>query len=89
MLDRYHLPVWTEYSPEQLCKPMKSDKKRAGDMISFIMLRRIGDFFYSRKRSRQDHRTGIKASAGGTGDQSCSTADGTGAFKAILERMQC
>ena len=53
MLERYHLPVWTEYSPEQLCKPMKSDKKRAGDMISFIMLRRIGECFAKKMKIQE------------------------------------
>lgn len=63
MLERYHLPLWTEYSPEQLCEPMKSDKKRAGDTISFILLRRIGECF-SKKMKIQEMETAVFGAMG-------------------------
>lgn len=63
MLERYHLPVWTDYTPEQLCKPMKSDKKRNGDTISFIMLRRIGECF-AKKMKIQELENAVEETMG-------------------------
>ena len=45
MLERYELPTTTDYSAEQLIGPMKADKKRSGNTVSFILLREIGQCF--------------------------------------------
>ncbi len=63
MLKRYELPVWTEYSPEQLCQFMRSDKKRSGDNISFILLHRIGECF-SKKMKVQEMEEVVKKTMG-------------------------
>ena len=42
MVTRYHLPVQTEYTADQLCRAALSDKKRNGSSINLILPERIG-----------------------------------------------
>lgn len=45
LLSRYSLPTTAEVSAEQLTDIMLYDKKRRGDEINLVMLRKIGDSF--------------------------------------------
>ena len=63
MLQRYELPVWTDYRAAELVEPMKTDKKRNGDTISFILLSRIGECF-ARKMTILEMEETVKAVMG-------------------------
>jgi len=43
LIKRYHLPVRSDVAPEQLFAAMRKDKKRTGDRIRFVFLKRLGE----------------------------------------------
>jgi len=43
LIKRYHLPVSSDVAPEQLFAAMRKDKKRTGDKIRFVFLKRLGE----------------------------------------------
>ena len=45
LLDKYSLPLYSEFSPEDLARECTFDKKRSGNTISLIKIRNIGDCF--------------------------------------------
>ncbi len=45
LLKRCGMPTVCEFSTEQLCDAILMDKKRSGDSISVVLLKRIGDSF--------------------------------------------
>ena len=66
MLERYELPTTTDYSAEQLIGPMKADKKRSGNTVSFILLREIGQCF-SRKMTINEMDEAVREILGDEG----------------------
>lgn len=45
LLEKYSLPIYSDFSPSELAKECIFDKKRSGNVISFIKIRSIGDCF--------------------------------------------
>ncbi len=45
LLKKYSLPLYSEFSPSDLARESTFDKKRSGNIISFIKIRSIGDCF--------------------------------------------
>ena len=66
MLERYELPTTTDYCAEQLIGPMKTDKKRSGNTVSFILLREIGQCF-SRKMTIDEMDEAVRGILGDEG----------------------
>lgn len=43
LLEKYQLPTWAEFDPEKVLQILKMDKKRAGNTMNFILLKKIGE----------------------------------------------
>ena len=43
LLERFGLPIFTHHTAAELCKAALSDKKRAGDTVSLILPKRVGE----------------------------------------------
>lgn len=43
LLEKYKLPTWAEFDPEKVLQILKMDKKRAGNTMNFILLKKIGE----------------------------------------------
>ena len=45
LLDQYGLPVRLEFDCKEVLKTLRMDKKRAGDLIYFVLLSEIGNAY--------------------------------------------
>ncbi|WP_336517943.1 3-dehydroquinate synthase [Pollutibacter soli] len=43
LLEKYKLPTWAEFDAEKVLQVLKMDKKRSGNTMNFILLKKIGE----------------------------------------------